>query len=111
MHEQIQQGRRLMPQSICINQVFKQGYPTALITKATNLVKYSRRQQYLSHAQRPQPTCSPPIFKSLPPPQFCHLKQLILQDYAKLQFTSPRFIALRYPTLSNILVRAKVMPY
>ena len=88
----------------------KRDYPTAFITKATNLVKYQKRQQYLSQAQHPRPTCSPPIFKSLPPSQFIHLKQLILQDYAKLRFTTPRFIALKHPTLQNILVRAKVIP-
>ena len=88
----------------------KRGYPVSVINKATKIVKYSRRQQYLTHGQRPRPSSSPPMFKSLLPPQFCHLKQLILQDYAKLRFTSPRFITLRHPTLSNALVRARVTP-
>ena len=88
----------------------KRDYPAALISKVTDTVKYRQRQQYLSHGLRPKPSSSPPIFKALHPPQFNHLKQLILQDYAKLRFTFPRFIALRYPTLSNILVRAKMNP-
>jgi hypothetical protein len=90
--------------------LLKRDYPKVFIAKATNLVKYQKRQQYLSQAQRPRTTCFPPLFKSLPPPQFRHLKQLILQDYAKLRFTTPRFIALKYPTLKNIFVRAKVIP-
>ena len=69
--------------------------------------KYSNRHQYLQHGRRLTPSSSPPIFKTLPPPQFHALKQLVLQDYPKLKFISPRFAALRHPNLSNMLVRAK----
>lgn len=74
--------------------LLKRSYPLAFINKVANIVKYNRRKQYLSCDQRPKPVSSPPIFKALPPPQFTHLKQIILQDYAKLRFTSPRFVAL-----------------
>ena len=88
----------------------KRGFPTAVINKTTCTIKYDRRQHYLKHGQRPQPTSSPPIFKTVPPPQFHRLKQLILEDYNKLRFITPRIIAMRHPTLSNILVRAKLTP-
>ena len=48
--------------------------------------------------------------KQSPPPQFHSLKQLILEDYNKIRFITPRIIAMRHPTLSNNLVRAKLTP-
>ena len=86
----------------------RQGYPAELLQKATCLVKYSHRHRYLRHGEKPISTTSPPVYKALPPPQFKVLKHLVLQDYPKLQFLSPRFIALRHPTVSNILVRTKL---
>lgn len=88
----------------------KRNYPNQLINKTTNIVQYHRRQQYLKQCQPLQPTCSPPLFKSVPPPRYQLLKKLILQDYAQLHFTSPRFVTLRHPTLKNILVRTKLNP-
>ena len=88
----------------------KRNYPERLINKTINTVQYNKRQQYLKTFQPLQATCFPPLFKSVPPPQYNLLKKLILQDYTKLHFTSPRFITLRHPTLQNILVRAKLNP-
>ena len=88
----------------------KRGYPDRVITKNTSIVKYSKRQEYLTHSQRLQPTCYPPLFKSVPPPNYHLLQQLVLQDYPRLHFTSPRFITLRHPTLQNLLVRTRLAP-
>ena len=88
----------------------KRGYPIGLIEKATRTVKYSNRNLFLKRERKLTTSSSPPIFKTLPPPQFHALKTLVLQDYQKIKFISPRFIALRHPTISNILVRAKVTP-
>ena len=88
----------------------KRNYPEKLINKSTNIVQYKRRQQYLQQSRPPQPTCSPPLFKTVPPPQYHLLKKIVLQDYKKLHFTSPRFISLRHPTIQNSLVRAKLHP-
>ena len=88
----------------------RRGYPKALIDKTTSSVKYNKRISYLSRSQRPRPTCSPPLLKCLPQPQFSLLRKVVLQDYAKLRFTSPRFISLRHPTLQNILVKAILTP-
>ena len=84
----------------------RRGYPKALIYKTTSSVKYNKRISYLSRSQQPHPTCSPPLLKCLPQPQFSLLKKGVLQDYAKLRFNSPRVISLRHPTLQNILVKA-----
>ena len=65
---------------------------------------------YFKQYQSLQPSCSPPLFKSVPPPRYKLLKKLILQDYTQLHFTSPRFVTLRHPTLKNILVRTKINP-
>lgn len=88
----------------------KRDYPKAFVQKAINTVKYNKRHQYLIHSQPPPPICSPPLFKTTPPPKYHLLKHLILKDYALLKFTTPRFISLRHPTLHNILVRAKICP-
>lgn len=88
----------------------KRNYPNQLINKTINIVKYHRRQQYLKQCQPLQPTCSPPIFKLVPPPRYQLLKKLVLQDYAQLQFTSPRFITIRHPTLKNMLIRSALNP-
>ena len=86
----------------------KRGYPRALIEKTSCIAKYSNRHQYLKQENKFTPSSSPPIFKALPPPQFSTLKKLVLQDYPKIRFISPRFVALKHPTIRNILVRAKV---
>ena len=80
------------------------------IDKMFATVKYHNRHKYLQkHTPHPI-TCSPPLFKCLPPPQYKLLKQIILQEYSQLKFVSPRFISLRHPTLQNTLVRAQLTP-
>jgi len=64
----------------------------------------------MKQTQPPVTTCSPPVFKCIPPPNYSFLKQLVLHDFSKLHFTSPRFISLRHPNLYNLLVRAKIAP-
>ena len=81
-----------------------------LIDKVTSTVSYSNRKHYLTHSQPKHPTCLPPIFKCTPPPNYDLLKELVLKNYNKLHFTSPRFVTLRHPTLRNFLVRAKLHP-
>ena len=88
----------------------KRGYPTIFIDKVSKTVKYAQRQTFLQNNNPRQVTCFPPLFKCLPPPQYKFLKQIILQDYGKLQFISPRFISLRHPTLRHTLVRAHLKP-
>ena len=88
----------------------KRGYPHIFVTKVIKTVNYNNRQKFL-HCQQPiQPTCYPPLFKCLPPPQYQQLKRIVLQNYSDLHFISPRFISLRHPTLHNLLVRAQLKP-
>ena len=91
-------------------QLLKRDYPCRFIDRIFHSVKYENRYKYLLHHQQPQPTCSPPIFKCIPPPHYKLLKQTILHDYQQLNFISPRFIAQRHPTLQSCLVRAKLRP-
>ena len=88
----------------------KRGYPSFFTDKIVNTVHYYNRPRYLTQSQPHQPTCFPPLFKSLPLPQYKLLKQIVLQSYSQLHFVSPRFISLRHPTLHNTLVRARVKP-
>ena len=86
----------------------KRKYPNTLINKMTAIVKYNNRQKYLQRRRPRQHIKTPPLHKGIPPPQYRLLKQLVLHDYATLHFSSPRFIALRHPTLQNELVRAQL---
>ena len=86
--------------------LLKRNYPKEFINKVTTTVQYSNRQKFLQSRQIQQPRTSTPLYKCLPPPQYRLLKQLVLQDYNTLHFTSPRFITLRHQTLQNTLVRA-----
>ena len=90
--------------------LLKRGYPETLVNRVIHTVNYSDRQKYIQKHQKHQPTCSPPLLKCIPPPQYQLLKKIILKDYAQLKFISPRFIALRPHTLQSILVRAKLTP-
>ena len=81
--------------------LYKRGYPKPLVEKTIAIQKYYNRQNYLQQNRPRQPAPAPPLYKYLPPPQYSLLKQLILQH-----FMSPRFIALRHPTLGNKLVRS-----
>ena len=89
--------------------LIRRGYPIIFINKVIKTVKYTR-QTFLQNNTPRQVTCSPPLFKCLPPPQYKLLKQIVLQDYAQLHFISPRFISLRHPTLQHTLVRAHLKP-
>ena len=88
----------------------KRGYPHIFVNKVIKTVNYNNRQKLLNYQQPIQPTCYPPLFKCLPPPQYQLLKRIILQKYSDLHFISPRFISLRHPTLHNLLVRAQLKP-
>ena len=90
--------------------LLNRGNPGTLIDKVIQTVSYTDRPKYLQPHRKHQPTCLPPLFKCIPPPQYKLLKQIILQNYAQLKFISPRFIALRPSTLQNQLVRAKLHP-
>ena len=90
--------------------LLKRGYPETLVNRVIHTVNYSDRQKYIQKHQKHQPTCSPPLLKCIPPPQYQLLKKIILKDYAQLKFISPQFIALRPHTLQSILVRAKLTP-
>ena len=90
--------------------LIRRGYPIIFINKVIKTVKYTQRQTFLQNNTPRQVTCSPPLFKCLPPPQYKLLKQIVLQDYAQLHFISPRFISLRHPTLQHTLVRAHLKP-
>ena len=85
----------------------KRSYPNAFVNKTIATVKYSNRNTYLQRMQPQRHTRTPPLYKLLPPPQYNLLKQLVLQEYGTLHFMSPRFIALKHPTLQNVLVRSQ----
>ena len=87
--------------------LLKRGYPETLVNRVIHTVNYSDRQKYIQKHQKHQPTCSPPLLKCIPPPQYQLLKKII---YAQLKYISPRFIALRPHMLQSILVRAKLTP-
>ena len=81
--------------------LLKRGYPPVFIDKVLHTVNYKSRQRYLLRHQKHQPTCIPPLYKCIPPPQYKLLKQIVFQNYAQLHFISPRFIAQRHPTLQK----------
>ena len=60
----------------------KRGYPTQIINKALHKVKYENRIRYIkqktSHLQKQPLKC--PIFKSIPPARYHHIKQTILSS-------------------------------
>ena len=89
--------------------LLKREYPTQVIQKITATVKYKDRERFLRQ-NKPKKLLAPkpPLYKFTPPPQFKWLKQLALQDYGKLRFTSPRFVSLKHPTLQNKLVRSQL---
>jgi len=62
-------------------------------------------KKYLQNRQ-PKHTTTPPLYIHTPPPQYRLLKQLVLHDCHTIRFNTPRFIALRHPTLQNMLVRS-----
>ena len=80
------------------------------IEKAINTVDYNNRQKYLNLQQVHQPTCSPPLFKSVSFPKYKLLKEIVLKNYNELRFVSPRFITLRHPTIGSTLIRAQFKP-
>ena len=86
-------------------------YPPQFVNKTAKLVTYSNRLTYLRKSNPEKSRIRPPpLFKCIPPPQFHHLKQIILKQFALIQkyVPNPRFIPLRQKTLSQILVRAQV---
>ena len=86
--------------------LLKRGYPLSLINKTITIAKYNNRQKYLQLKKPIRQTTPLPLFKCVPPPKYQLLKQIILRDYHVLHFKSPKFIALRHPTLQNMLVRS-----
>ena len=88
-------------------------YPPQFVNKTAKLVTYSNRLTYLRKSNPEKSRIRPPpLFKCIPPPQFHHLKQIILKQFALIlkYVPNPRFIPLRQKTLSQILVRAQVQP-
>ena len=87
----------------------KRNYPSVLIDKTFASVKYSNRPRYLQRCQPKLQAPTPPVYKILPPPLYSLLKKIIvLHEYRNLHFMSPRFIALKHPTLHNKLVRSHI---
>ena len=86
--------------------LLKRNYPKKLIEKVCASVQFNNRSRYLK--QPKSHLLPPPIYKLVPPPKFLYLKQIVLQNYAKLQLQSPRFVTLRHPTLYNHLVRSAI---
>ena len=89
-------------------------YPNKLTGKLISKVKFSERQQHLKkcHTLSIRSTPMPPLFKCHPPPQFNHLRSVILQQYSKIDHlvSRPRFVSLALPTLKKLLIRAEVKP-
>ena len=87
-------------------------YPHEIVNKYCSQVTFNRRTQYLKLAQPKKKIARKPIFKCLPPPSYAQLKNIILQDYHKIQELVPRplFIALGHTTLKRHLVRAHLEP-
>lgn len=94
------------------NRLLKRGYPTDIINKYTQSFPYSKRLYLLRQQQPRHKSKETPIFKCLPPPQYQHLKHIILQKfhYIKKYVNKPLMITLGYPTLKKILVRAHYKP-
>ena len=88
------------------------GYPRNLVEKIAATVSYKDRAQLLQQSQPPQPRQYPPLYKCPPPPQYKLLKQIVIDNYHLLQnrLPAPRFIPLRYQTLSNQLVKTRLSP-
>lgn len=88
------------------------GYPPSFTRKTLALVSYDNRQTFLQQAKPQKALIKPPVFKCIAPPQFHHLKQVILENYSLIQkyVSHPRFVALRNRTLYQELVRAKINP-
>ena len=84
--------------------LLKRNYPTNLIDKCFASVQYSDRPRYLQCCQPKVQLPNPPLCKLLPPPQYDLLKKMVVPSY----FMSPRFIALKHPTLHNKLVRSHI---
>ena len=87
-------------------------YPTILINKAVNSIKYKDRQKFLQQSTSSHRPIKKTIFKCLPPPQFTALIRIILQNYNTVQQYAPlsRFIPLKHRTLKQELIRAKISP-
>ena len=95
------------------NRLTKRNYPTPFINKCIRKVSYSKRFSYLCvHASPPTQISSRPFFKCLPPPQFTHLKAIILHNFSTIQHLVPKplFISLGHNTLRKLLIRAKLQP-
>ena len=88
------------------------GYPIKLVEKTSATVLYKNRTQFLTKSQAPPPKYYPPLYKCLPPPQYKLLKHIILENYHMLQnvLPAPRFIPLKHASLSDKLVRTKLVP-
>lgn len=102
---------------IAMKFVFKQrllarGYPERLIDTTFATVSFKSRQLLINPRHLPLQHCYPPLYKCLPPANFKLLKELVLKDFNLLTkfLPLPRFIALRHPTLYNLLVRTKLRP-
>lgn len=91
----------------------RRGYPEKFITKYTEKISFSNRNQYLLPT-KPSPSINlrRPIFKCRIPPQFHQLKEIILSNYQQIKkfIDRPIFATVKHQSLQNILVRAKYNP-
>lgn len=87
-------------------------YPKELVGKITSKIKYSDRPTMLAMHQQHYLKPRKPVFKFLPPPNFNHLKTIILERYKSISniIAQPRFITLAYPSLRKMLVKAEIKP-
>ena len=93
----------------------KRDYPLNFIKKSLRRVNYKNRAQYIQNHNKPisQPLTRP-VFKCIPPPNYHHLKGIIMDNFVHHKLTryfkKPLFIPLKNTTLKDIIVRSRHKP-
>ena len=67
-----------MMKNLFKNRLLARGYPLKLVEKTSATVLYKNRVQLLTKSQSPPPKYYPPLYKCPPPPQYKHLKHIVL---------------------------------
>ena len=92
--------------------LLNRNYPLYFINKNIARVNYHHRTLFIRKKLKPTLILTRPIFKCLPPPNFKHLKYIILSNYQKISHLvrQPLFVSYRHKTLGNSLVRSRHDP-
>lgn len=92
--------------------LLKRNYPIKFIQKYTKQVHFAKRAQYINPERKPPTIINRPVFKFTPPPQYSHLRHIILHKYDEIKQSTPTplLIALKPLTLGKLLIRAQYHP-